>query len=140
MWMGVGVMRDETPNRRDLNDSYKYTFVSYETIKRKINKRLINECRCDERLKSTVEGSTRLTYTGLRQDWHTGGKKGGNYLRWRSLPFFSPSIFCASKMRVCLGTATSGQKGQTRGPASARDADVREEAKKSARCFITDLW
>ena len=24
------------------------------------------ECRCDERLKTKAEGSTRLTYTGLR--------------------------------------------------------------------------
>jgi hypothetical protein len=40
--------------------------VYYETIKRKLNKRLIYECRCDERLKTKPEGSTRLTYTGLR--------------------------------------------------------------------------
>ncbi len=26
------------------------------------------ECRCDERLKTKVEGSTRRTYTGLRGD------------------------------------------------------------------------
>ena len=26
------------------------------------------ECRCDERLKAIAEGSTRLTYTGLRGD------------------------------------------------------------------------
>ncbi len=31
-----------------------------------LNRRLINECRCDERLKAKSEGSTRLTYTGLR--------------------------------------------------------------------------
>jgi hypothetical protein len=37
----------------------------YETIKRKSNRRLIHECRCDERLKAKVEGSTRLVYTGL---------------------------------------------------------------------------
>jgi len=42
-------------------------------------------------------------------------------------------------MRVCLGTATAGQKGQTRGPASARGADVREEASESAKCFFNDL-
>jgi hypothetical protein len=34
------------------------------------------------------------------------------------------------------GTATPGQKGQTRGSASARDVDVREEAKEGARCFF----
>ncbi len=40
--------------------------VYYKTIKREIKRRPgINECRCDERLKSQDEGSTRLTYTGL---------------------------------------------------------------------------
>ncbi len=28
-------------------------------------RRLIYECRCDERLKAKAEGSTHLTYTGL---------------------------------------------------------------------------
>ncbi len=37
-------------------------FVYYETIKWEVNKRLICECRYDERLKSKVERSTRLTY------------------------------------------------------------------------------
>ena len=41
------------------------SFVYYETIRREIHRRLIYECRCDERLKTKVEGSTRLTYTGL---------------------------------------------------------------------------
>ncbi len=40
--------------------------VYYETIKRDLNRRLIYECRCDERLKGKTERSTRLTYTGLR--------------------------------------------------------------------------
>ena len=40
--------------------------VYYETIKRELNTRLINECRCDERLNGKAEGSTLLTYTGLR--------------------------------------------------------------------------
>ena len=31
--------------------------VYYETIKRELNTRLINECRCDERLKGKGEGS-----------------------------------------------------------------------------------
>jgi len=35
----------------------------YETINRELNKRLIYECRCDERLKIKVERSTCLTYT-----------------------------------------------------------------------------
>ena len=41
-------------------------FVYYETIKRELNRRLTYECRCDERLKGKVVGSTRLVYTGLR--------------------------------------------------------------------------
>jgi hypothetical protein len=32
-------------------------------------------------------------------------------------------------MRVCLGTTTGGQKGQTRGPALACEVDVRQEDK-----------
>jgi hypothetical protein len=43
-------------------------------------------------------------------------------------------------MKSWLGTATAGQKGQTRGPPSARQADVRQEAKDAASCFFTDLW
>jgi hypothetical protein len=42
-------------------------------------------------------------------------------------------------MRAWLGTATAGQKGQTRGSASARAADVRQEAKDASSCFVTDL-
>jgi hypothetical protein len=38
-----------------------------ETIKRELNKRLIYECRCNERLKVKGEGSTCLEYTGLCQ-------------------------------------------------------------------------
>ena len=34
--------------------------VYYESIKRKLNKRLILDCRCDGRLKGKVEGSTRV--------------------------------------------------------------------------------
>jgi hypothetical protein len=40
--------------------------VYYETIQQELNRRLIYKCRCDERLKSKPEGSTRLEYTGLR--------------------------------------------------------------------------
>ncbi len=39
------------------------------------------------------------------------------------------------KMRAWFGTSTAGQKGQTRGPASAREADVRQEAKDAASCL-----
>ncbi len=39
--------------------------VYYESINRELNRRLIYECRCDERLKAKVDGFTRLVYTGL---------------------------------------------------------------------------
>ncbi len=39
--------------------------VYYESIKRELKTRPIYECRCDERLKTNVEESTRLTCTGL---------------------------------------------------------------------------
>ncbi len=34
-------------------------------IKRDLNRRLLYECRCDERLKAKTEGFTYLGYTGL---------------------------------------------------------------------------
>ncbi len=40
-------------------------FVYYYSIKREIKTRPIYECRCDERLQTKVEESTRLVYTGL---------------------------------------------------------------------------
>ena len=40
-------------------------FLYYESITREIKKRPINECRCDERLKTKPEESTHLTYTGV---------------------------------------------------------------------------
>ena len=40
-------------------------FLYYKSTKRELQTRPINECRCDERLKSKVEESTRLTCTGL---------------------------------------------------------------------------
>ena len=39
--------------------------VYYESIKREIKIRPIYECRCDERLKTKVEESTRLGYSLL---------------------------------------------------------------------------
>ena len=42
-----------------------FIVVYYETIKRELKTRPIYECRCDERLKTKVEESTRFTYTGL---------------------------------------------------------------------------
>ncbi len=47
--------------------------IYYETINRKLNRRLINECRWDERLEVKSEGSTRLVYTGVV--WGTGTPK-----------------------------------------------------------------
>jgi hypothetical protein len=35
-------------------------------MKRELNRKLVYECWCDERLKAKAEGSTRLAYTGLR--------------------------------------------------------------------------
>jgi hypothetical protein len=37
----------------------------YESTKREPKTRPIYECRCDERLKTKAEKSTRLSYTGL---------------------------------------------------------------------------
>jgi hypothetical protein len=39
--------------------------VEYKSRKRELKIRLMNEGRCDERLKTRVEESTCLTYTGL---------------------------------------------------------------------------
>ena len=40
-------------------------FVYYESIKRDLKIKPISECRCDERLKTKVEESIRLSDTGL---------------------------------------------------------------------------
>jgi hypothetical protein len=40
-------------------------FFYYEEINRELNRILIHECRCDERLRPKTEGSTCLTYIGL---------------------------------------------------------------------------
>ncbi len=37
----------------------------YESRKRELKRKPLYECRCDERLKSKSEKSTRLSYTGL---------------------------------------------------------------------------
>jgi hypothetical protein len=39
--------------------------VYYESTKRELKTRSINECRCDERPKTKAEESTHFTYTGL---------------------------------------------------------------------------
>jgi hypothetical protein len=41
------------------------TDVYYESIKRELKTRPIYKCRCDKRLKTKDEESTRLTYTGF---------------------------------------------------------------------------
>jgi hypothetical protein len=58
-----GVGRGECGLRRAIVKTY-ISLVYYESRKRELNGKLINECRCDERLKVKTEGSTRLTYTG----------------------------------------------------------------------------
>jgi hypothetical protein len=40
-------------------------FLYYESIKGQLQTRPINECRCDERLKTEDEECTRLGYTGF---------------------------------------------------------------------------
>ncbi len=42
-----------------------FDFVHYESLKGELKTRPIYECRCDERLKTKPEESTRLVYTGL---------------------------------------------------------------------------
>jgi hypothetical protein len=68
--MSVGVTKDYKLKLRNLHASYtlgwSWNFeVYYESRKRELQRRLINEGRCDERLKVKVEESTCLTYTGL---------------------------------------------------------------------------
>ena len=48
-----------------LSDQSLFPFVYYESRKWEVRRRLVNEGRCDERLKPKVEESTCLTYTGL---------------------------------------------------------------------------
>jgi hypothetical protein len=43
----------------------KMFFVYHESRKREVKTKPIYECRCDERLKTKTEKSTRLGYTGL---------------------------------------------------------------------------
>jgi hypothetical protein len=48
-----------------LSTVHRTLFFYYESIKRELKRRLIYEYRCDERLKTKTEESTRLTDTGL---------------------------------------------------------------------------
>ena len=54
-WKGI-------PKEREVD---RMLLAYYESIKRDLQRRLIYECRCDERLKAKAEGSTLLTYTWL---------------------------------------------------------------------------
>ena len=44
---------------------HSFIIVYYELIKRELKIRPVEECRCDERLKTKGEESTRLISTGL---------------------------------------------------------------------------
>ena len=71
---GVGVMKDEELKLEEIEASHtlggtrnlsRGVVVYYESMKRELKTEPIYECRCDERLKSRVEESTRLTCTHL---------------------------------------------------------------------------
>ncbi len=53
---------------RHLPTSERILFLYYESIKRDPKTRPRNGCRCDERLKTKAEKSTRLAYTGLHEE------------------------------------------------------------------------
>ena len=62
------VMEDfaKAPRGKDLSKmKAQYQMLFHESIKRELKTRPIYECRCDERLKTKAEESTRLTYTCL---------------------------------------------------------------------------
>ncbi len=55
-----------SPSRRTaLENIHSDVVVYYESIKRELKTKPIYECRCDERLKTRVEESTRLACTQL---------------------------------------------------------------------------
>ncbi len=47
---------------------FRSYFVYYESIKRELKIKPISECRCDERLKTKAEESTRLADIGLLRE------------------------------------------------------------------------
>jgi hypothetical protein len=59
------VIRTTTPRRRTPLNTFWNEFVYYESIKWELKIKPFYECRCDERLKTKNEESTRLRYTGL---------------------------------------------------------------------------
>jgi hypothetical protein len=56
----VSVAEEAGEEREPVNERYRKIYE-----KRELKIRLMNEVRCDERLKARVEESTCLTYTGL---------------------------------------------------------------------------
>ncbi len=65
------------------------------------------------------------------------GEGGGELLKVAVTPFFFRLVFCAKRQKdEGLGTGTSGQKGQTRGPPVSREEDVRDEGKDVSSCFL----
>jgi len=56
---------DKTVNKMVVVYFFGHTVVYYESRNRELKISLMNEGRCDERLKARVEESTCLTYTGL---------------------------------------------------------------------------
>jgi hypothetical protein len=53
-----------TPIELD-GQAFEQTFVYYQSRKRELKSITIEECRCDERLRTKAEESTRLAYIGL---------------------------------------------------------------------------
>ena len=53
-----------------------------------------------------------------------------------SFCFFSRNLLKTNKMKDCLETTKSGQKGQTRGPPLSRETEVRKETKETVRRFL----
>jgi len=67
----------------------------------------------------------------------SGENQGGELFKVVVTPFFFPIYFSEkTHMRVLSGKGTPGQKGQTRGPPSARETDVRYEVKDVVSCFL----
>ena len=61
----MSTIPDKTVNKMVVVYFFGHTVVYYESRKREFKISLMNEGRCDERLKARVEESACLTYTGL---------------------------------------------------------------------------
>ena len=97
------------PSHNKFHDTLFWHFVVYnETIKGELNKRLICECRCDEKLKAKAERSTRLVYNML-----SGGLEHLKIeTRLRNGHFRSPifSFFLEKKMVLKKAIFIKGRK------------------------------